>query len=133
MLLAAAEALDIDTRLIPRIATPFGGGMGLQSKEVCGAVSGALMALGLARGRDIGDDPAVKERAYELAVRFMQQFETRNGVLRCIDLTGLDLTQPDSFDIFDATGQRERCAEYVNTAVMILEELGILPTNQETP
>lgn len=132
MLLAAAEALGIDTPLIPRIATPFGGGMGLQG-EVCGAATGALMSLGLARGRDIGAALEVKERAYDLAVRFIQQFETRNGALRCRDLTGLDWTQPGSLEKFHASGQWDRCVEYVNTAVAILEELGVLPTNSENP
>jgi len=39
----------------PRIATPFGGGIG-NRQEMCGALSGALMAIGLLRGRSLGGD-----------------------------------------------------------------------------
>ena len=39
--------MDLD--LAFKIATPFGGGMG-HAGQICGAVSGALMAIGLARG-----------------------------------------------------------------------------------
>ena len=129
MLLAAAEALGIDTPLIPRIATPFGGGVGRQG-EVCGAVTGALMAVGLARGRNMGEDQAVKGRVYEVAAHLMHRFEARFGALRCRDLIGLDWSQPDSLDKFHASGLWDRCVEYVATAVTILEELDILPTSQ---
>ncbi len=126
MLLAAAEALNIETRLIPRIATPFGGGMGRQG-EVCGAVTGALLALGLARGRDPGADQAIKTRAYELSADLMRRFQAQFGALRCRDLTGIDWSQPDSSEVFHASGQGERCTEYVVMAVAILEDLDILP------
>jgi len=124
--------LALDTHLIPRIATPFGGGLAHRG-EVCGAVNGALMAIGLARGRDMGEDPAVKEQAYDLADRLMHRFETRFGALRCRDLTGVDWSQPDNREKFYASGQWDRCMEYVNTVVALLEELDILPTGSETP
>ncbi|MBU0490362.1 MAG: C-GCAxxG-C-C family protein [Chloroflexi bacterium] len=131
MLLAAAEALGIDSPLIPRIATPFGGGLAHRG-ESCGAVNGALMAIGLARGRDLDQDPAVRDQAYDLAGRFMHQFETQFGALRCRDLTGLDWSQPDSRETFYASGQWDRCLMYVSTAVAILAELGVLPEDPET-
>lgn len=126
----------MDTHWIPRIATPFGAGMGHRG-EVCGAVTGSLMALGLVQGRDVGDDPAVKERAREMSADLMARFETRAGGLRCIDLIELDLTQPHGSEIYAARGLQAQCTEYVVAAIEILEELGVLPappddTDQET-
>ena len=40
-----AERLDLDKSLAFKMATPFGGGMGHNS-QVCGAVCGALLAIG---------------------------------------------------------------------------------------
>ena len=42
---SVCEYIGADDKLLPRIATAFGGGMG-GSQSVCGAVTGALMALG---------------------------------------------------------------------------------------
>jgi C_GCAxxG_C_C family probable redox protein len=53
----------LESDCIPRIATGFGGGIGKQG-EVCGAVSGGVMVIGLLRGRTQSDDRAAKEAAY---------------------------------------------------------------------
>ena len=44
-----AEKLNLDLKTAIKIATPFGGGMA-RLGETCGAVSGALMAIGLKHG-----------------------------------------------------------------------------------
>ena len=44
--LACTENMGLDTETRARLASSFGGGMG-GMRQVCGAVSGMLMALGL--------------------------------------------------------------------------------------
>jgi len=78
-----------DTAL--RLSAPFGGGMG-RAGEVCGALSGALLMLGLEFGND---RPESKENVYRLVREFMGQFQRRNGYVRCSDLLGHDISTPE--------------------------------------
>jgi C_GCAxxG_C_C family probable redox protein len=50
VLLAISELLGVESELIPRIATGFGAGIGRRG-EVCGALAGGVMGLGLVYGR----------------------------------------------------------------------------------
>src|SRR5574344_1946956 len=46
VVMAYADLYDIDINTVAKLATSFGGGMG-RLREVCGAVSGMFMVLGL--------------------------------------------------------------------------------------
>lgn len=67
------------------MATPFGGGFGGTHRLVCGALSGALLALGTARaaGRLTHDE------CYELAAQVVHDFERAFGTALCRELVGL--------------------------------------------
>jgi len=95
---------------IPSIATAFGGGMA-RSRNVCGAVTGALMALGLLYGRSHRDDD--KERCYTLAAELIQAVQLRSGSINCFDLTGLDFTQPDGQQAYKEKVHGEVCVPLV--------------------
>jgi C_GCAxxG_C_C family probable redox protein len=82
---AADFGLDEETAL--KIASPFGGGVARQG-EVCGAVTGGLMALGLARG---SSTPEGKDETYRLSLEFLRRFEEQHGKILCRDLIGYDL------------------------------------------
>lgn len=62
--------------------------------DTCGALSGALMGIGLKYGGTRSDDEEAKERAYSLAQKFMQEFESRHGSVFCRDLLGHDISTP---------------------------------------
>ncbi len=64
-----------------RLATCFGGGVGRSREELCGALSGAVMALGLAYGRDAAD--ASPKVALGLAAEFRDRFRQRFGASVC--------------------------------------------------
>ncbi len=76
-----------------RIAAPFGGGIS-HTGQICGAVSGALMALGLFRGSD-QPDPAAKERTYALAQLLIARFRAIHGSILCRELLGVDMSTPE--------------------------------------
>jgi len=79
-----APEMGIPEEMALKIASAFGGGMSRQG-EVCGAVTGALMALGLKYGSTSPDEEeAVREASQEL----MQRFKEKNGSLLCRDLLG---------------------------------------------
>ncbi|MBR3642562.1 MAG: C_GCAxxG_C_C family protein [Parasporobacterium sp.] len=75
--------LDIDTAA--RLSSSFGGGMG-RLREVCGTVSGALMALGAIYGYDAPGDLEAKKKHYRLVQEFAQKFREKNDTIICREL-----------------------------------------------
>jgi C_GCAxxG_C_C family probable redox protein len=63
VLFAFSNELNIDSDTALKISNGFGGGMG-RKQEVCGAVSGAIMALGILYGRGEKDGPDKQETTY---------------------------------------------------------------------
>ena len=68
-----------------RLSSSFGGGMG-RLREVCGTVSGALMALGMLRGYSDPADPQAKAEHYRLVQQYAQRFREINGTIICREL-----------------------------------------------
>lgn len=97
MLTAVCRELGVDSPLIPRIATAFAAGMG-RTGEVCGAVIGAIMSIGVAHGRDKSDQP--DEKAMLLTRRFLSAFREEMGEIHCRALTGFDLSTPEGVEQF---------------------------------
>ena len=112
----------IPEELALKIATQFGGGC--RKGEVCGAVSGALMVLGLKHGHCHFNAPEEKEQAYHLAEEFMDRFIERNGTAVCRELLGYNLSKPE-----EMVKIRERnlfstvCPRMVESATEIVEEM----------
>lgn len=119
---AFAPEFGLDAATLLRVAAPFGGGIG-RSGDTCGAVSGALIVLGLKYGA-IQPDPAAKDRAYERAREFMARFQARNGAVDCRDLLGYDFATPEGrIAIKETKITRTVCPGLVASAVEILEEM----------
>lgn len=78
-----AEKYGLSSNDARRLARGFGGGM--RRGEVCGAASGAVMALGLASGED-GEDSEARKSCENRTREFMQWFEKRNGSVLCREL-----------------------------------------------
>ena len=93
VLAAFASQLGIDDETALKLASPFGGGIAHQG-NVCGAVTGALMALGAQKGNAT---PETKEETYRLAEEYVKQFQERHGSILCRELIGYDISKPDEF------------------------------------
>src|SRR5512140_2930835 len=87
---AFAPRLGVSSELALRVSAPFGAGLAREG-EVCGALSGALMVLGLQYGQD---RPESKEDMYRLAHEFIYQFKQRHGAVRCSELLHQDISTP---------------------------------------
>jgi C_GCAxxG_C_C family probable redox protein len=113
----------VDEQTILRIATAFGSGV-VEQGEVCGAVVGAIMAIGLKHGMiKIGDGEAAM-KAYEIAGKFIEKFKERNVSIRCKELLGYDISTPQGLKIAETmTIAGELCPGFVRDAAEILEEL----------
>lgn len=89
VLLAFAEDIGIDEQTAVQISAPFGGGMG-RMREVCGAVSGMLMAQGMLTPIYDPKDNAKKAELYKSVQQIAGQFREKNGSIVCRELLGLD-------------------------------------------
>ena len=107
-----------------KMACAFGAGMGRQ-QHTCGAVTGALMVLGLHFGKGKMDDNSKKIRTYEKSVEFMKAFTEKHGSINCLELLdGLHMAIPEESKEIDARElYRVRCTRYVSDAVQITEKL----------
>jgi C_GCAxxG_C_C family probable redox protein len=118
---AAEMNLSRETAL--KIATPFGSGLAGMC-GVCGAVSGALMVIGLKYGMGVDGDRESKERTYAMARDFARHFTGKHGSINCQPLIGYDLGDP----VQRAAAQQAhvfetRCAGFVTDSVEILEQI----------
>src|SRR5574341_1082804 len=91
---AYAPLFGFDPELALRIAAPFGAGMG-RLGEVCGAVSGAFMVLGLKAGNTLAQDQPSKQKSYDLAREFAERFRARHGSILCRELLGCAIDTSD--------------------------------------
>jgi C_GCAxxG_C_C family probable redox protein len=107
-----------------KMACAFGAGMG-RTQQTCGAVTGALMVLGLHFGKGKKDDNSKKIYTYEKAVEFMNLFKEKHGSVGCLELLeGLHMDIPEESKEIDARElYRIRCTRYVSDAVQITEKL----------
>ena len=120
---AFAEDLGLEEETALRIATGFGGGMGRMA-ETCGAVTGAIMVLGLRHGAAT-PDRAAKERAYQQVVEFVRRFKARNGTTTCRELLGCDIGTPEGLQrACDENLFTTLCPRFVRDAVEVLQEMG---------
>jgi len=116
VLLTMARHQGVKSSLIPKIATPFGGGMA-RSGSVCGCVTGALMHIGLKLRRTQCTED--REKAYTVAASFLSAFERRFGSLICYELIGCDFRTPEGNKRWEELKER-RCANFVKGTVEIL-------------
>jgi len=107
-----------------KIACAFGGGMGRQ-QCTCGAVTGALMVLGLKYGKAVNDPEEKKVLTYSKTKEFFNEFKKLNGSTDCkVLLDGLDLNDPvEHQKIVDLKMFDIKCEKYISDAVIITEKL----------
>ncbi len=120
---AYAPALGLSRELALKIASGFGGGMGRQG-EGCGAVTGAIMAIGLKTGPIEATDAAAKENTYALTQQVIDQFKDRHGTVLCRKLMGCDLDRPEGLQqAREAHLFTKRCPQLVQDAAEIVSAL----------
>jgi C_GCAxxG_C_C family probable redox protein len=104
---ALLEMAGVDPTEHLALAAPFGAGIA-RAGLTCGALTGAVLALGMLKGPKVYNGREAKETAYRLCAPVVKTFEKRMGSALCADITGVDIATPEG---------RER-----------MRELGILET-----
>lgn len=107
--LAFSDIYGMEPEMAARLSASFGGGMG-RMREVCGAVSGMLLAVGLETGAVEGKDAAGKKQNYDMVQQLAAEFREQYGSIICRELLGLgkDGTPADT----SITTPEERTADY---------------------
>lgn len=106
-----------------KLTTGFGAGM-VYRGETCGAITGAMMAIGLAKGRSKVDEQVLKENTYRLTNKLYNEFKRKHGTIICKELLKLENTNPVSWDKANEKGLFDiQCPLYVKDAAFITAEL----------
>ena len=110
---AFSEKYGLDKKIALKIANGFGGGIA-RNQEVCGAVSGAIMLIGLKYGKTESGDSVSHEKTYELVNQFINKFTEKNGSINCFDLLKCKLPEAREKGLFSSL-----CRNYVRDAAEI--------------
>ena len=124
ILYAFGPDLGLDGETALKVATGLGAGMARRG-EICGAVTGGILALGLKYGRGQQQDRAVTEEAYRKTEELMAGFEKRHGSCACrVLVEGCDLRTPEGRERFIQRDLLHKtCAKCVETAAEVLTEI----------
>lgn len=117
------ESYGLDVKTALKLSCGLGGGV--RSGEVCGAVSGAVLVIGLKYGQDNAADTASKSTCYAKTVEFITAFKSKNRSVVCREILGCDISTESGY----AQAQKSNlfkvnCIDAVKSAVETLEELG---------
>lgn len=125
-----SHELHFDPESALKIACGFGAGMA-RRQDICGAVTGGIMALGLKYGRGDKQDRTATEETYAKTQELMRRFEARHGSCNCRQLLdGCDLSTEEGLRHFKEKDLLNRtCKACIQTVVAILEEM-IPPTKE---
>lgn len=123
VLAAFAHRYNLPRELALKLSCSFGGGMGQQGMT-CGAVTGALMVLGLDAGRVHQDDTAAREKTDALVQDFFARFTEKYKVFNCNELTGVDISCAEGRAQGKDDGSFDRvCPGVVSFAAELVAEL----------
>ena len=117
-----ATEMGLDEELALKLATQFGGGA--RKGEMCGAVSGALMVLGLKYGHCHAKDAEERGKAYKISEDFMDRFMEKNGTVVCRELLGYDISKAEDMEkIKELNLFQTICPKMVRCATELIDEM----------
>ena len=123
VLFACSEYLNFDKELALRISCGFGSGMG-RLQEVCGAVSGSFMALGLHNSNIYSENSERKEKTAAMIQDFSTIFKLVHGTIKCSELLNCDLNSEEGQKYFEQNDLKKMvCEKCISSSVNIINEL----------
>ena len=118
-----SEQLGLDREVAVKIACGFAGGIAGTGKT-CGAVTGAVMVIGLKHGQaDVADQESA-QKTRKLVKDFIDRFKALHGSVECKELIGFDLDTSGGLQSARESGVfKNKCPAFVCDAVDILEDV----------
>jgi C_GCAxxG_C_C family probable redox protein len=118
-----SEELGMPGETAKKISCGFGAGIS-KTGNICGAVSCAILVIGLKYGKVHSGDDAATEKTRALVREFIQEFTERNGSVNCTELLGYNLNNPEDYK--KAHEEKlffTKCPTLVRDAANILEQI----------
>lgn len=124
VLCAFEDVTGLDRQTSAMLASSFGGGLG-RMREVCGAVSGAAMVLGIVKGYSDPKNQLEKKNHYALVQEFCRRFRESNGSIICRELlSGVNVTKGNAPEARTKEYYKKRpCPELVRESAQILDAM----------
>ncbi|MHB1161258.1 MAG: C-GCAxxG-C-C family protein [Chloroflexota bacterium] len=128
------EALDLNGERVWTAASGFGGGVA-RHQSMCGALTGATMALGLYGGQTMADPKSVADTLRPRVQELLRGFGSAFGHTECRNLVPFDFSTTEGYEAFKASGVKQRqCNRYVRftvEAVTRWKTEGSLPSSEK--
>jgi C_GCAxxG_C_C family probable redox protein len=124
VLYSFCDDLRLDKNIALKMACGFGGGMA-RKQEVCGAVTGGIMVLGMAHGRGEKEGRDVMTENYKEITDLMDQFEKKHGTYLCrclLDECKLATSEGQKF-FHESDLKNKVCIPCVKDAIEIVEKM----------
>ncbi|MGC9779150.1 MAG: C_GCAxxG_C_C family protein [Candidatus Heimdallarchaeota archaeon] len=107
----------------PMVAAGFGGGISRRG-EICGTLTGAIMAIGVIHEQTIDDRSELKAATYKSTAELIEKFSEIHDTPICNELVGFDMTNPDARQKGNDEGIFSTiCPKFVVDAVKIVIDL----------
>ncbi len=117
-----ADEMGISAETAKKMAACFGGGMSMGG--TCGAVTGALIVLGMKYGHFEENDAASKDIMAAKRAEFLMKYNEKYSSTVCNDLLNHDITKPEEFQkILDEGLLFNFCPKVVEEVIEILKEI----------
>lgn len=117
--LAFASEVGVDDKTVLKAMAGFGGGIG-RTDQICGAVSGAVMIIGL----KYATGPERKELVYAKVKELTEKFKARNKTVSCTGLLGCNMSTPEGLEEAKKKEAHTKiCPKFVQDAAEILEKI----------
>ena len=105
------------------LAGGFGGGIGGSHQELCGAMSGAVMVLGMLYPHTSGESMDEKKRIYKISKEFQARFQKSFGCTHCGDLLASKIAVDEHLPAAQRLEVKGHCDILIVTAVEIVEAM----------
>lgn len=120
---AVLEYKELSFEELAIISAGFGGGISRRG-EICGAVTGAIMAIGMLTSQTEKDVSKHKAATYKKVAEFIDKFNEIHETPICNNLIGFDIRDPDARQKGNDEGVfRKICPKFLETATKIVLEL----------
>lgn len=121
IVMAFANEFGLEPQLASKITAGFAGGMA--QGRTCGAVTGAIMVIGLKYGAGLCRDQYSKEMCFQVTQEFSHRFVARRKTLECSEILMMNNIDPEDPEEMKHLREKCLCDKIVKDSAEILEAL----------
>lgn len=121
IIIAFANDLGIEPDIAAKISVGFAGGMA--HGKTCGAVTGAIMAIGLKYGAGLIKNQYAKDRCFHNTQEFFCRFKARRKTVECGKILMMNNINPNNPEEIRTLRDKKLCDKIIRDAAEILEEI----------